>query len=572
MKKQLYLFAIATMLATPMLKAQDEEFHQVWESEFENKAKTLSVVDGSANYILGTDNDEATLLDASGAKIWYHKYKELTEKEGVRDADIQNIYWGANLLFLFDKRMGKDKLSVVDVKAGKMLWTTNEYSDLTEDNIEYIADLDAFFFSLKNSTVLINARTGAKIWETDKFKGSIGGFTYLATTKELLMVNYKPTTLAALFSGFKNQLVRINAINGEIKWATTFTGFVEKEVLTRRPLVKIFLNGDKVFLQLDGLQAFDYSTGQSLWKAVYETDEAARAGIFNRGPHGGRVVKGGIYHAIADPLIDGNSVYIVLGSGKIKNKFVAAFDLETGKQKWESDKITSAIAMPSLHLSNGKLVCQIGGIVNQQTIEKKVESGAGGSTTTTYYNNEWIFLGGYGIITLDAATGKKAWKSEKFDKRITNLVFTDKMVYAGSGDEFYGFDIQSGEMKIDVDHSKGKVGKSMWAFENGENIVLVCDKGVAAYSKKNGTQVYTSDKFKGVTSYHIVGNNFFLRKDNGSSNTIACVDLTNGNIIGSVKSKGKGGGGEYGDGIDITTDGEYIFAFKGKKVQKLKVH
>ena len=38
------------------------------------------------------------------------------------------------------------------------------------------------------------------------------------------------------------------------------------------------------------------------------------------------------------------------------------------------------------------------------------------------------------------------------------------------------------------------------------------------------------------------------------------------------QSKGKGGSPEYGDGIDITADGEYIFAFKGKKVEKIKVN
>lgn len=65
------------------------------------------------------------------------------------------------------------------------------------------------------------------------------------------------------------------------------------------------------------------------------------------------------------------------------------------------------------------------------------------------------------------------------------------MVYAGSGDEFYGFDIASGEMKINVDHSKGKVGKTMWAFDIGENIALVCDNGMAAYSKKMGLNYTT---------------------------------------------------------------------------------
>ncbi|MBL0103039.1 MAG: PQQ-binding-like beta-propeller repeat protein [Bacteroidetes bacterium] len=552
MKKQLCVMLIGAFISGHTMA--QEELPTVWEGKFDNRATVLSVSNSDGSMIMGTDEDQCTLLDESAKVLWSTKYKELTNKEGVKTAEIQNVYWGANLLFLFDKKIGKDKITVVDIKKGAAMWTTDQYQDLTEENIEYIEDLDAFFFSLKNSTVLINARTGEKIWETDKFKGSIGGYMYFSDAKELLMVNYKPTGLAALFSGFKNQLVRINAKTGEIIWNTTFKGFVEKEAVTRRSLVKLFVKGDKVFLQLDGLQVFDYKNGQPIWSAVYETDEQAKTGFFNRGPHGGRVVKGGIYHAIADPLFTDKEVYLVLGSNKIKNKFIAKYDVETGNKIWESEKITKADALPHIHLNNGKLICQIGGLVNQQTVENKTESGPSGSVNVTYYNNEWIFLGSYGIMALDPATGKIAWRSEKFDKRISNLVFGDGIVFAGSGDEFYGFDVQSGEMKINVDHAKGKVGKTMWAFDNGDNVVSRMIMVWLHTARKDGSKVYNTDKFRGVTSFHQVGNRFFLRKETNSSNTIAAVDLKTGEIIGTLKSKGKGGGGEFGEGLDFITD------------------
>lgn len=572
MKKQLLALVTVALLGTGYVRAQDDEFPQVWEAEFTNKAKVLSVVNSDGSMIVGSDENEVSVLDGQGKQLWYSRFKDLTDKEGVKNGELQNIYFDAGMLFLFEKKMGKDKLTVVDIKAGKALWTTDRYSDLTEDNIEYIPQLGAFFFSLKNTTVLVDAKTGQQRWETDKFKGSVGAFLYDDSRNELLMINYKPSQLAALFSGFKNQLIRINAANGEVKWSTSFFGFVERKVLTREALASLTLKGGKVFLELDGIQVFDHETGQMLWSAVYESDEEARRGLFNRGPHGGRVIKGGIYGAIAEPLYTNDGVYVVLGSGKLRTKFIAKYDLESGKKLWESEKITGAGAMPNLHLEDGRLVAQIGGIVNKQTIENKVETGPNGTVTTIYYNNEWDFMGGYGIIALDPASGAKVWRSEKFDKRITDLVFGDGMVFAGSGDEFYGFDVKSGELKINVDHSKGAVGKSMWAFDNGESVALVCDKGLAAYNKKDGAKLYTTDKFRGVSAYHRVGGNFFLRRDNGSSNTICAVDLKTGVIKGEVKSKGKGGGGQYGDGIDITTDGEYIFTFKGKDVQKLKVN
>jgi hypothetical protein len=48
--------------------------------------------------------------------------------------------------------------------------------------------------------------------------------------------------------------------------------------------------------------------------------------------------------------------------------------------------------------------------------------------------------------------------------------------------------------------------------------------------------------------------------------------MTNGETKESVQSEGKGGSLQYGNGTDITEDGEYIFAFKGKKVEKIKVN
>ena len=39
-----------------------------------------------------------------------------------------------------------------------------------------------------------------------------------------------------------------------------------------------------------------------------------------------------------------------------------------------------------------------------------------------------------------------------------------------------------------------------------------------------------------------------------------------------IRDRGKGGNERFGDGIDISEDGEFIFAFKGKKVEKIKVN
>jgi outer membrane protein assembly factor BamB len=567
MKKSILITAIS-LGAVCSLSAQ--EFPVTWESEFESRASVLSVVSDDGRYVLGTDKDEMTLLDENGKLVYNGRYKEITGKEGVNKPEMQYVYFDAGLLFLFDKKMGKDRMAVIDVKSGKNLWTSNEYQNITDDNMEYVSELDAFFFSQKDVTTLVNARTGEKIWQTDKFKGSIGAHLYLSESNDIIMINFKPNQLSALFSGFQNQVVRINAKTGEVKWSQKYFGFVEREVVTRKPIVKLYVKNDKVYVQLDGLQVFDFATGKELWKAVYETDMDTRRGFWSRGPHGGKVLDGGIYGAIADPLYTKDAVYLVMGGDRQKVKYVQKHDIETGKLLWESEKITGASAMPHLYESNGKIIAQIGGLINKQTIERKVVKTQTTEEIITYRNSEYEFLGGYGILALDPASGNKAWRSEKFDKRISDLIFDGTMLYAGGGDEFYGFDVATGEMKINVDHSKNKVGKTMWAFDNGESVALVCDKGMAAYSKKDGTKLYNSDKFRNVTAYHVRNGKMFLRNETENSNKIAQVDLKTGNILGEEKSKGSGGGDVYGDGLDMTSDAAFIFSFRNKKVAKLK--
>ena len=53
-------------------------FATVWESEFENRATRLAVNNGDGSYILGTDDNSATVLDASGKVIWSGDYKKIT--------------------------------------------------------------------------------------------------------------------------------------------------------------------------------------------------------------------------------------------------------------------------------------------------------------------------------------------------------------------------------------------------------------------------------------------------------------------------------------------------------------
>lgn len=572
-------------------------FATVWESEFGNKASRLAVVNDDGGFIVGTDDNSASVIDKDGKLIWNGDYKKITTNN-TNKSEFQYTQWKSDnggYLFLFDERkLGTDRVACLNIETGKELWSSESYQNLIPkgtkaeeglddgelETVKYISELDAFLISQKASVILVNAMTGEKIWETNRFKGGVGKYIYDAQRNEIIMINFKPTALGALFAGFKNQLVKINASNGDVLWDATFLGTIEKELVTRRAIVDLWIKGDKLFMYLDGIQVYNMDNGQKLWEARYENDmQGSNGGMFS----GGKRSK--IYRTLAQPLFTDNAVYIVMLGTRDRTKYVEKHDLESGKLLWASEKITGAFCMPNIYKTGDKVVVQVGGKVQVQ--EFRLEEVSNGFSTAAA-------LGGFGggtvkqwvpyiywdykaqknsLIALDDKSGTTAWRSEKFDKRITDLIIdNDKTVFVGDGDEFYGYDIVSGKQLFDVKHNDAKVGKATDVIDFEDKVVVLSEKGLASYNKKDGSRVYATEKIKGVDYFYHIGDNYFLRDQRNSKNIIYGIDMTNGETKGSVQSKGKGGSPQYGNGIDITEDGEYIFAFKGKKVEKIKVN
>jgi len=570
------------------------DFTTVWEGEFENKATRLAVTDGTGKYIIATDDNSATVLNSEGKLIWSGDYKKITTNK-TNKSEFQYTVWTDNggYLFLFDERkLGTDRVAVIDIPTGKELWNSEQYQNLIPkdggggdnselDTVKYIRELDSFLISQRNSVILVKANTGEKIWETNRFKGGVGAYLYDGKRNEIVMLNFKPTALGALFAGFKNQLVRINASNGEVLWDATFVGSIEKELVTRKPVVDLWLKGGKLYVHLNGLAVYNYENGQQLWSATYEDDMGGSSGnsLF------GNKKKSKYYKLIAEPLFTDDAVYLVILGGRDRVKYVEKHDLESGKLLWASEKIAGAFCMPHIYKAGDKIMVQVGGKFQVQELRLEEVSngfsagmalgGFGGGTYQSWvpyiywdYKNQKN-----GVLAIDDKTGKTAWRSERFDKRITDLILDgDKTVFVGDGDEFYGYDIASGNQLFDVKHNDAKVGKATDVIDFGDKVVVLSEKGLASYNKKDGSRAYASEKIRGVDYFYKIGDNYFLRDQRNSKNIIYGIDMTNGETKGSVQSKGKGGSPEYGDGIDITTDGEYIFAFKGKKVEKIKVN
>ncbi|MBP6556801.1 MAG: PQQ-binding-like beta-propeller repeat protein [Flavobacterium sp.] len=573
-------------------------FATVWESEFDNKASKLAVSVNNGKYILATDDNSATVLDASGKMMWSGDFKKITTNK-TNKCEYQYVVQKegdkGGYLFLFDERkLGTDRVACIDVVTGKELWNSEEYQNLIPkgtkaeegtdegelETVKYIYELDSFLISQKGSVILVKANTGEKVWETNRFKGGVGKYIYDDKKNEIIIVNFKPTALGALFAGFKNQLVKINAVNGDVVWDATFFGTIEKELVTRRAIVDLWIKEDKLFMYLNGLQVYNINNGQKIWEATYETDMAgANGGMFS----GGKRSK--IYRTLADPLFTDDAVYIVMLGTRDRTKYVEKHDLNSGKLLWASEKITGAFCMPNMYKVGNKILIQVGGKVQVQEYRLEEVStglsagmalgGFGGGTAKQWVPYiYWDYKAQKSsVLVVDDTNGKTAWRSEKFDKRITDFVINDdKNLFVGDGDEFYGYDVDSGTQLFNVKHNDAKVGKATDVIDFGENVVVLSEKGLASYSKKDGKRVYATEKIKGVDYFYEIGGNYYLRDQRNSKNIIYGIDMTNGETKGSVQSKGKGGSPQYGAGIDITDDGEFIFAFKGKKVEKIKVN
>ncbi|HRA74462.1 MAG TPA: PQQ-binding-like beta-propeller repeat protein, partial [Flavobacterium sp.] len=185
-------------------------FATVWESEFENKATRLAVCGYDGEIVIGTDDNSASVLDATGKAIWNGDYKKLTTN-GTNKSEYQYTQWRADkggYLFLFDERkLGTDRVACLDIQTGKELWNSEAYQNLipkgtkSEDGadqgeletVKYISELDAFLISQKGSIILVKANTGEKIWETNRFKGGVGKYIYNKDKNEIILANFKPT-------------------------------------------------------------------------------------------------------------------------------------------------------------------------------------------------------------------------------------------------------------------------------------------------------------------------------------------------------------------------------------------
>ncbi len=529
----------------PMISgfAQDN-MKVVWEKKMDHKIIYSGTGQEDRGYSYAASDKEITFFNNSdGSVIWTKTFKQIAPKLSKIDELIP--FWESNTIFLFDRKMGKDQIALVDMLKGDLLWTSDKYQNLSAGNIVYIPEKEGFAISLKKQIVFVKVKTGEEKWSTDKFQGVVGKYVNMPDGN-MVMVNFVPGTLAAMFTGFKNQIVKINTDNGDILWENSYIGRADRKVLTKEFVYDLDVKDNQVILKLGGYQVYDYNTGANLWSAAFDFTPD---GVI-RTPPG--TISFGVYGAVAEPVLVGNDLYILDMSNR-RSQYVKKYDKNSGKLIWTSPEIKGAKAIPGMYVVGDKVLLQIGGIVELQ-YRRSYKSG-----DMTYY--EWKIaypnVKPNGIQAFNTKDGSLAWESERFKKGITNAeMINDKFVVC-SGKELYSLDPMTGKEDYEVPVSKGGVGTAAAIMAHNGKIIVVGESGVSSFEPADG-KLIASGKYKNSQAEDRYEDMLIMKTDKSD---IAAFNLND--CSHKVFNARKGASSS------LSLDGKYVYVYETKEVTKL---
>lgn len=543
-------FLMAALLTSALFTRAQDDMPVVWESKMDHKIQYNGTGTEDRGYSYAASDKEITVFENATGKVkWTKKFKDVAPKLGKIDELIP--FWESNIIFLFDRKMGKDQIACIDIESGSFLWSTDKYQDVSEDNVVYIPEEQSFAISLKKELVFIKAKTGEERWSTVKFKGVVGAYVY-TTDGYLITVNFVPSSLGALFTGFKNQIAKINVKNGDIVWENTYIGRAERKVISGEFLYDLYVDGDKVVLRMNGYQVYDLKTGASIWSAAFDYTPD---GIASR-PAGAK--RFGIYGGVADPLRVGDDLYILDMSNR-RSQYIKKYDVNSGKLLWTSAEIKDARAIPNMYVIGDKILLQIGGTVEAQAYIYKRTSNPDGSVTITEEWKIWFpNVKPNGVQAFSTSNGQLVWDSERFRKGITNMIEAGDRVIVSSGKALYSMDVNTGKEYYEVPVAKGGVGNAELIFPYKDMVTVIGEKGVSTFKMNNGDLV-GSGKYK-TSALEDRFDNIVIMKTTGAD--IAAFNLDSNNYLEFKARKGAS--------TTLTTDGKFVYVYENKTVTKVK--
>jgi|GEM_PF-254882 len=547
-----FMLVACMLFGSKQAWAQDE-MKQVWLQNPDHSCQSVGLSSDDAAFSYTCSTKEITVYDNNtGTPKWNKKFSDISSKLGKVDDIIP--MWKSNVIILADRKFGKDQLAGIDALTGNLLWITDKYQGVSDDNIDYLPSTKGFLIGTKSALVLMSSQTGELIWETSKFKGAAGKFV---ETQDgyLVILNYKASSMAALFSGFKNQIMKVSLKTGEVAWEKTYRGALERKVITREAICGLSVSDGSVVVELNGMQVYDYETGGSKWSAAFdETPNVIRRPV-------GGITAFGAYGCVAEPITDGEFVY-VLDFQNRRKQYIKKYNRTTGQLVWTSPEIDDAKVVPGMFLHKGVLILQVGGTIElQYRYSKRNPDGS----TVTGWVIDFDEYGPYNLQGFDASSGKQLWQSEKLRKGVSNSYLDGDNVIVCSGKALYSMDYATGAEKFEVALGKDRIGQAQYVLDYKDKAVIVGDKGVSVHNKSDGKLAIEANKYKKavpvrVNGRMIYGNSVALRNGDGD---YAVYNLDNGTY--------KKYDGRSNAQAMLSDDGEHLYVFEsGSMMRKSK--
>lgn len=196
---------ITGLVITLTLSAQ-EDMPEMWTTRLDHTIDFYgcdNVGDTGYGYT-ASKKDISVYENETGKVVWTKDFTDISQR--LKKVDDIIPIWDAKKIFLLDLKLGKEQVAVIDMVTGKLLWDSDRYKLKMSEMITYIKEENGFLFTFKDVNLFVNADTGEELWSTSKFKGKVGQYYY--EDGYLTTVNFIPSGLIALFTGFKIRLPR----------------------------------------------------------------------------------------------------------------------------------------------------------------------------------------------------------------------------------------------------------------------------------------------------------------------------------------------------------------------------
>ncbi len=474
----------------------------------------------------------------------------------------------ANTVMVLDYTTATDRVRMLDMSTGKILWESKEYewslakykdlagaaaksvlknigmgagaaagvsgAEVTRERyaqhlVAAVPEKNAILFRTTDGLLMMDVRSGDQLWKMENYGATgIEEVRYLPEEDELLMI----TQVSRLFDKLQTnrKVMRVDAGDGTVKWATKYEhsgGYFEE----------IERAGNRLVLKYAGGQAeiFDFATGKSLFKT-----------------HEGGAVSGAqrwLQANMADSayktppaLIHNGSIFTIhtvnIKAAGTPDKQVVRHTLDDGTKTWTSPVLNKVINISGLYIHGEVLIANL---------------------TNTDSS----------LVALNLSDGTIKWTINDMGKTL-QIHLEDNRLYASNGNVIRSIDPQTGKTLEEIDISEsGLDGVQHIGVWRG-NLYVVGVKGISVHNAKTLT---TLNKWlpKGrIESHQVFGNRLYMNTSPllGSKTMLRVVDLDNGRPITSFEANPGlyAWFGNLRNGVFITGNGNNVYVLDTDKL------